>query len=153
MSPPRRPASSGLPPGDEDRLIACADLVGRAGARGFEVGYLRDDDTDPGWYAFAQHAGARIIAEGHRHPVAAAEDLARQLLTGARCAGCGRLVSLDGVSATAFLRATLADGTVTTAAEEQERASRRGLCHWTRTGRRWDGACGLTGGPRSKSGE
>lgn len=134
-----------MSPAGEDRLIAAVDLAGRAGARGLEIGYLNEDPADPGWYAFAQYAGARIIAEGHATPVAAAEALARDLMTGARCAGCGRLVSLDGISAFAFTRGTLADGTVTTAAEEQARAAERGLCHWTRAGRRWDGACGLTG--------
>jgi len=41
---------------DEDALIAAADLVGRTGATGFEIGYLHDDvpAEKAGWYAHAQ---------------------------------------------------------------------------------------------------
>ncbi|HEV7982231.1 MAG TPA: hypothetical protein VGP86_04995, partial [Xanthobacteraceae bacterium] len=59
-----------LPSDDEDRLIAAAELVGRTGARGLEIGYLHDDvpAEDAAWYAQAQYQGSRIIAENYTNP-------------------------------------------------------------------------------------
>jgi len=100
---------------NEDIVIACADLVGRAGAAGFEIGYLHDDvpAEEAGWYAHAQYRGARITAEDHRSPTAAALALAERLLRGATCR-CRQLVTLrDGV-----------DG-----------------CRWRLIGQRWEPGC------------
>jgi hypothetical protein len=136
MARTSRPAA--LPPGDEDRLIACADLCGRAGARSFEIGYLHDGVpvAEAAWYAHVQYRGARITAEGCRSPGEAADQLARMILTGARCS-CGKLVALMHDAGFAFARATMADGSTWTA----EDAARSGLCHWERHGRRWDREC------------
>lgn len=55
---------------DQDALDAAVDLIGRTGARGFEVGFLGDDApaAKARWYAHAQYAGARVIAENHPGP-------------------------------------------------------------------------------------
>lgn len=80
----------------DDAVIACADLAGRAGAREFEIGYLRDDVPveDAGWYATASYQGARIMADEHRSPTAAAMALAERLLAGATCR-CRQPVALN----------------------------------------------------------
>lgn len=125
---------------DEDALVAAVDLVGRTGARNFEVGYLHDDVpmADAGWYAHAQYQGARITEEDHRGPVEAAEALARRLLSGAKCARCGRLVALtDHGAYFPGEVAHLADGTTWT----REEAEAAGQCRWTRQGRRWAMGC------------
>lgn len=126
---------------DEDAVVAAVDLVGRAGAREFEIGYLNDEEDDafavdgPQWYAHAQYRGARIIEEGHAGPTEAAEGLARQLLTGAKCR-CGRLVALSDHGAV-FTSGQMADGSTWT----PEQAQAAGQCRWTRFGRRWEPAC------------
>lgn len=82
---------------NDDVVIACADLVGRAGASGFEIGYLHDDVPveEAGWYAHAQYRGARITVEDHRSPTGAALALAERLLSGATCR-CRKPVTLSG---------------------------------------------------------
>jgi hypothetical protein len=123
---------------DEDVLLAAADLVGRTGARGFEIGYLHDDvpADQAGWYAHARYQGARISAENHRGPAEAAEALARQLLTGARCK-CRKLVALSDHGAVAHRTAQMVNGETWTA----EQAAAAGQCRWTRYGKRWYSAC------------
>lgn len=81
---------------NEDVIKACADLVGRAGASGFEIGYVHDDVPveDASWYAYASYRGARLTAQDHRSPSAAALALAERLLSGATCR-CRRPVSLS----------------------------------------------------------
>lgn len=100
---------------NDDVVIACADLVGRAGASGFEIGYLHDDvpAEEAGWYAHAQYRGARITAEDHRSPTGAALALAERLLSGATCR-CRQPV-------------TLSDG--------------RPGCRWRLVGQRWEPGC------------
>jgi hypothetical protein len=132
----RQPGGSGL---DEDALIAAAGLIGRTGARGFEIGYTDEEMND--WYAHAQYQGARIIEEHHRGPVEAAEALARRLLTGAQCQGCGGLVALSSAGAVAFGGMMMDGRTWTT-----EEAAAAGQCRWTRQGRTWVSACGLGSG-------
>jgi hypothetical protein len=131
---------------DDDALMAAADLVGRTGARGFEIGYTHDDvpPEDAGWYANAQYQGARIMAEG-AGPVEAAEALARTLLTGAKCIGCGGLVALSDGGAVAF-GGLMTDGSTWTA----EEAAAAGQCRWTRMGRKWVSACGAGADPPRK---
>ena len=121
---------------DEDALKAAADLVGRTGARSFEIGYLNDEPPHR-WYAHAQYKGARITAEDHPGPVEAAEGLARRLLTGAKCTGCGGLVALSDDGAFIYASAALTDGTKWDAAT----ARRVHQCRWTRVGARWEMGC------------
>lgn len=122
---------------DQDAVIACADLVGRAGATEFQIGYLHDDvpADQAGWYAHAQYKGARITAEDHPGPAEAADALACQLLAGARCR-CGRLVALSDHGAVAF-EGQMADGS--TWSVEEARAA--GQCRWRRVGPRWEMGC------------
>lgn len=79
-----------------DAVVACADLVGRAGASGFELGYLHDDVPieQAGWYAHAQYRGARMTVEDRCSPSEAALALAERLLRGAACR-CGLQVTLN----------------------------------------------------------
>jgi hypothetical protein len=83
-----------MPDLNEDAVVACADLVGRAGAAGFEIGWTGDDDH-PRWYAHAQYAGTRLMVQDRHTPTDAAMGLAERLLRGARCR-CRRLVALGG---------------------------------------------------------
>ncbi len=124
---------------DQDAVVAAVDLVGRAGARNFEVGYLHDDvlTEEAGWYAHAQYRGARITEEDHRGPVEACEALARRLLTGAKCQHCGGLVALSDSGAVAYDDVTMADGSKWTADE----AAAAGQCRWRRMGDRWVRGC------------
>lgn len=100
---------------NDDVVTACADLVGRAGASGFEIGYLHDDvpAEDAGWYAHAQFQGARITAADHRSPTGAALALAERLLSGATCR-CRRPVTLS---------------------------DRMDGCRWQLVGQRWEPGC------------
>lgn len=124
---------------DEDALTAAIDLARRTGAVEFEIGYLHDNvpADKAAWWAKARYRGARIDVENHRGPVEAAEALARELLTGAKCNHCGGLVALSDDGAIAYERVTMSDGTEWTV--EQARAA--GQCRWTRTGRTWVMGC------------
>lgn len=106
-----------------DAVMACADLVGRAGAASFELGWDcphtpgEPDDHDCGqatWHAHAQYRGARVQTAEHRTPTAAAMALAERLLRGAQCR-CTRLVALS-------------DG-------HPDR------CRWQLIGKRWEPGC------------
>src|SRR5580765_6017107 len=105
-------------PPDLTPLMAAVNLVGRSGARDFEVGYLNDDVpvAEADWWAAAKYNGQRLIEEHHVGPVEAAHALAVRLLTGAKCAHCGGLVALDDDAAFAWMDATLVDGTPWSAA-------------------------------------
>lgn len=122
----------------EAEVIACADLVGRTGAREFEMGYLHDDVPPDGaaWWASAKFRGARIQVDNHIHPAAAARALAVKLLTGAQCR-CGKLVALSDRGATVYRDATMADGSKFTA----EQAAAAGQCRWRLVGRSWEPSC------------
>lgn len=97
-----------------DAVVACADIVGRAGASAFEIGYLHDDvpAEDANWYATASYIGGRIMTDGHRSPSLAAMALAERILRGGTCR-CRHPV-------------TLTDGPG---------------CRWTLVGKRWQPGC------------
>lgn len=99
---------------NEDAVMACADLVDRTGAAGFEIGHLDDDPTNPRWYAHAQWRGTRISVDERRSPTEAANALAERLLRNATCR-CGRVVALSG--------------------DRPER------CRWRLMGPRWEPGC------------
>jgi hypothetical protein len=101
-------------PMTEDAVVACADLVGRAGANRFEIGYLHDDvpSEDAGWYAIAFYRGTRMSVDDQPSPAAAADGLACLLLNGT--CRCGRPAVLDPESAG---------------------------CLWRRVGKRWEPGC------------
>lgn len=98
-----------------DAVVACADLVDRCGATGFEIGYVHDDVPvdEAGWYAHATFKGARLIASDHRSPSAAALGLAERILAGGRCR-CGQLTTLQ---------------------------DRQPGCRWQLMGKRWEPGC------------
>lgn len=88
---------------NEDVITACAALVGRCGASGFEMAWtcphVPDDEDghtcpDVTWNASAAFRGARIIAAGRFSPSEAAMALAERLLTNATCR-CRRGVTLS----------------------------------------------------------
>lgn len=102
---------------NDDIVIACVDLVGRTGAKGFEIGH---DEGDPArWHAFAMYRGARVMSADHASPTAAALGLAERLLRGAQCR-CGKPVTLSDARA---LAGTL-EG-----------------CRWRLLGKRWEPGC------------
>lgn len=127
-----------LGPTQHQLMLACVDLVGRAGGRKFEIGYLHDDVPvdQAAWYAHVEYRGARIFVENHSGPAEAADALARKLLTGGKCR-CGRLVALSRDGAIAYADTTMADGSRWTVAE----ARAAGQCLWKRSGARWDPSC------------
>lgn len=102
---------------NDDIVIACVDLVGRTGAKGFEMGH---DGGDPArWHAFATYRGARIMSDNHPTPTTAALGLAERLLRGAQCR-CGQTVTLSDSRAFA--------GTLEG-------------CRWRLVGNRWEPGC------------
>jgi hypothetical protein len=122
----------------EAAVVACADLVGRTGARSFEIGYLHDNVPvdEANWWASAIYRGARIQVDGHIHPAAAATALAVKILTGAKCR-CGKLVALSDDGAIAFSKITMADGSRWSA----EQAAAAGQCRWRLIGQQWKPSC------------
>lgn len=107
---------------NEDAVMACTLLVGRAGASGFEMGWTcphvpdePDGHTCPGvtWNASAAYLGTRIMVDGRRSPSEAAMALAERLLSGATCR-CKRPVTLS---------------------------DRKPGCRWRLVGAKWEPGC------------
>ncbi len=124
---------------DDDAVRACADLVGRTGAKSFQIGYLHDGVpvAEAGWYAYAQYKGTRLSVEDQPGPVEACDALARKLLTGAKCAHCGGLVTLSDAGATVFPGATFTDGSTLTETDARSLPH----CRWRRNGDKWTAGC------------
>lgn len=101
---------------DENVVVACADLVGRAGARSFEIGHIHENvpADEAGWYAVAYYQGGRIQTDEHRSPILACMALAERLLSRGTCR-CRRPVTLSD--------------------------SRPGCCRWRLIGARWEPSC------------
>lgn len=99
-----------------DVFMACADLVGRAGAKSFDFGYMNEEAKtveDAQWYASAQYKGTRFFVDNHASPTEAAMALAEKIMRGAMCK-CGERVTLtDGVPG----------------------------CRWLLMGKRWEPSC------------
>lgn len=135
MSGKQRPA--GAP--DGDAVMACADLVSRTGATGFECGYVHDNvpAEQAGWYATAVYRGAKITAEDKASPAEACDALAERLLTGAQCQHCKGLVALSDEGAFAYHSGVLATGQ----RWDAEDAAKTRQCRWTRSGGRWERGC------------
>lgn len=128
-----------MTPDADDRLIAAVDVIGRSGAKNFEVGYLHDDvpAAEADWWASCRYAGTIIMVEHQGDPWTAAEELAVKVLTGGQCQGCGSLVALTDEGGFAFFHATLLDGRSWDAVD----AADAGLCRWQRIGKRWEREC------------
>lgn len=97
----------------QDLIRAAAHLVERSGGTGFEIGHTSDNPARPGWYAEAFFAGARIWAQDHKTPTAAALQLAEKILHGSSCR-CGETVTLNDTTTG---------------------------CRWTLQGDRWTPGC------------
>lgn len=84
-------------------VVAIADLVGRSGGTQFEIGYLEEDVpiAEARWYCQASFKGAKLIADEHKSPMEACDELARKILTGGRCQFCERItmVAADATDA------------------------------------------------------
>lgn len=88
----------------EDMVLACFDLIDRAGAIESRLEWTCphvpgvDDDHSCDrvtWSFTATYRGARLIRDGYRTPGEAAYALAERLLHGATCR-CGEPVTLNG---------------------------------------------------------
>lgn len=127
--------------GDAAALRAVADLGGRTGARDFQVSCQSPDlpYAQRSWWAQASYAGARLIADGHVSVRAACDALARRMLDGGACQGCGKLTFVANE-----------DGYRVGSPEDAARAQREGICRWSRDGgERWSRACGDVAPPGS----
>ena len=124
---------------DGDAVKACADLVGRTGAKSFECGYLHEGVpvAEAGWYATAVFKGAKLTEEDKTSAAEACDALAARLLSGAQCQHCKGLVSLSDEGAFAFRKAVLVTGQRWDAAD----AAKAPQCRWTRDGERWERGC------------
>jgi hypothetical protein len=104
----------------DDAVVACSDLAGRAGAKGFEIIETDHEATCRGrktktWHAVAHFLGAHITSAEHESAAAAAIELAEKMLRSAVCR-CGQRTALtDGVPG----------------------------CRWRLTGRKWEPSCGV----------
>lgn len=128
-----------MDPLDLDAVVAAADLVDRCGGRGFEIGYLEENvpSEEARWYCSVRFKGRKLIVDEKTSPIEAAEGLARELLTGAKCR-CGKLVALSPGGAVMHGEVqTMADGSTFTA----EEARTVGQCLWTRKEKRWEPGC------------
>lgn len=86
-------------PGQQQRLLAATDLIGRTGATGLEIGFVGDEHGPvhlARWYAQAHYRGRRAVSEEHASPVDAAEALAWSLLEGGQCRHCGKTILIEG---------------------------------------------------------
>lgn len=122
---------------DDDAMTAAVEVIGRTGARSFNVGFLHDDapSEQAAWYAHAQYKGTRITVENKAGPLEAAEELARKLLDGGQCQHCRKVVSLSG-------SAVVRDKTLITGIKwSKEAQAAAGLCRWRREGNRWKRGC------------
>lgn len=126
---------------DVDALTAAVSLVGHAGAKSFEFGYLHDDVPidKADWWAMAQYQGTKVIVEHKTSPIEAAEALAMTLLTGAKCTWCEGLVAFNTEGAIAYPGMTMFDGTQMPT--DQDALVAMGQCLWRRIGKRWEPGC------------
>ena len=108
----------------EQAVAAAADLVGRAGATSFEIGWDcphvpgADEKThgcgEETWWAAAYYKGGRVMVDSYPQPDQAATALVVRLMTGATCR-CTRPVILDDQSGFG--------------------------CRWSLVGDRWEPGC------------
>lgn len=81
-----------MPPGaafDDDRFVACLDLVGRTGAVGVDVRWS-DDEEPTIWMVVARYRNGAEVGAG-LDPLVAATRLLETMIDGVgRCGHCGR---------------------------------------------------------------
>lgn len=79
----------GMPPEYRDRLVACVDMLGRAGAQATQIRFA-DDEQPTVWFLVAQFPDGRWDAAAGQDPLHAAGRLLEQLVDGGSCKHCGR---------------------------------------------------------------
>lgn len=119
---------------DDDAMVAAVEMIGRCGARSFQVGFINDEPPHD-WYAHAQYRGTRITVEKKATPLEATEGLVRQLLAGGQCTHCRKLITLSDFAVARDK--TLIDGR----AWSKEEQAAAGLCRYRRVGRTWKRGC------------
>lgn len=81
-------ADEGRRAAQDPRMLAAIDLIGRTGAKNFQLRY--DDDPEPTvWVADAEWPHGRLCGAGFT-PAEAAMALADNAVDGGRCAHCAR---------------------------------------------------------------
>lgn len=109
---------------ETDRLHAAVDVIGRTGAKDFEVGFDDEAPTNACWYARCDVVGVgNTSVAGITDPASAAEKLARKLINGGTCSHCGRTMTL-----VIWIK-------------PGEDALYPAQCHWRRTRKRWERGC------------
>lgn len=129
---------------DEQEALfqACVNLIGRSGAKEMTFGYLNDDAIkveEGDWWAEAQYQGARLFVEHFIHPVDAVFALAMRVIRGAKCAHCGRVVTLTPGEYFAYMNSTLLNGEKW----DIETTYERGSCLWIYNGQKFEVGCKL----------
>lgn len=117
-----------FPPELQRRITDAVEMVGRTGARSFQLGYLVDDPP-PGvanWYAEAEYRTGTLVTDSCMTPWEAAEALADATRAGARCRWCGRPISWG---------------------DRPSGKRRRKLCWWRKVAGRWERGCPRTSTP------
>lgn len=135
----RGPAGERL---DTAEILACAEMAGRTGGQGFELGWARDGvPTDKaGWYAQADYTALgkphRVRVADLPGPAQACRAFLAQVLDGGRCTHCRRITSTNPAGVMGGDRMLL-DGTRFTDAEQRA----GGICVWRRDGIHWKRGC------------
>lgn len=116
---------------DTMAVLAVAELIGRTGAREYELGTTGSTH----WYASCKVMGQRVEAVADT-PDAAAGALARKVVHGGKCVTCQRVITFDEAGIHAVDK-TLPDGTTWTAQQQAD----VGCCFWHRRGLHYVKSC------------
>lgn len=81
---------------DQDRVAAVAELVGRTGAKNFEVRFSPSEQPDGQlvWLCIAEYGDGRWDAGAGRSPGRAGKRLLEQLINAGQCQFCGRTTGI-----------------------------------------------------------
>lgn len=87
-----------LPQGEQDRLKAGVDLIGRTGATSFQIRF-QDDEEPVVWIAVAEHRlkgqETHYEVDASVDPVHAVVRLCERLVDGGLCNHCGRPAGME----------------------------------------------------------
>lgn len=81
-------------PTDDPRLLAAVDMIGRTGAKEFQIRYS-DEEEPVVWFAVATYDDGKGETDASLNPVMAVLRLAERLVDGGQCTHCGRPTGLD----------------------------------------------------------